>query len=369
MTTGGYDYTFTTDVPDRLICKICHLPSRDPHLSVCCGHIFCKSCIDGVKDSFNTNCPMCRNRKFFTVINKQADREVKGLTVYCTNEDDGCTWKGKVRSLSVHLKTCNYELVQCEYYWIGCKRDVYRKDLKEHNKKHAEEHLALSVKKLKKLECITHQLTMGGIVKSWSRQLDLTSTMTESSSGLVCPVIVKVTEFNRRKRDTDDWCSNSFFSHKKGYKMSLTVSPAGDGNGKGTHLSVFLYLMKGPHDDELTWPLREKFEVKLMNQISNCEHHSVTVDYDKGDDDDSSDNSDTDGSSEEETSDSSDNSDTDGSSEEETSDDVYGDRVTDSSSAEGWGRPKFISNKSLKKATSICQYLKDDCIFLQVSKL
>ena len=34
-------------------------------------------------------------------------------------------------------------------------------------------------------------------------------------------------------------------------------------------VSVSLYLMKGPHDDELTWG---KVEVKLLNQISDCEH-------------------------------------------------------------------------------------------------
>ena len=38
----------------------------------------------------------------------------------------------------------------------------------------------------------------------------------------------------------------------KGYKMCLRGDAAGSGDGKGTHLSMFLYLMKGSHDDELT---------------------------------------------------------------------------------------------------------------------
>ena len=40
--------------------------------------------------------------------------------------------------------------------------------------------------------------------------------------------------------------------------MSLTVLPAGLGEAKSTHVSVYLHLMKDPHDDELTWPLRGK---------------------------------------------------------------------------------------------------------------
>ena len=46
--------------------------------------------------------------------------------------------------------------------------------------------------------------------------------------------------------------------------MCLNVCVAGISEAKGTHLSVFLFLMKGPHDDELTWPLRGKCEVKLL---------------------------------------------------------------------------------------------------------
>ena len=81
------------------------------------------------------------------------------------------------------------------------------------------------------------------------------------------------------KNNSEEWYSDSFYTHNKGYRMCLNVCPAGIGDGKGTHLSVFLCLMKGPHDDELKWPLREKFEVKLMNQISDSKHHLKNVIY------------------------------------------------------------------------------------------
>ena len=107
--------------------------------------------------------------------------------------------------------------------------------------------------------------------------------------------------------------------------MRLCVDTAGDGDGKGTHLSVYLYLMKGPHDDELTWPLRKKFEIKLLNQICDNEHYS---DYQLTDDGD------------------------------------VVDRVTEGDRATcGWGISKLISNEDLHSATYTCQYLKDDCLF------
>ena len=69
---------------------------------------------------------------------------------------------------------------------------MYREHVKDQN---AEQHLELSVRKLRNLECITHQLSMGGMM------LDALSMMTESSCDLVCPVIVKVPEFTRKKID------------------------------------------------------------------------------------------------------------------------------------------------------------------------
>ncbi|XP_065901589.1 TNF receptor-associated factor 4-like [Dysidea avara] len=343
MATGGYEYEFTAVVPDRLVCKVCHQPSRNPHLSECCGHTFCKSCVDEVKDSYHNDCPMCRNEEFSTILNKQIDREVKGLTVHCTNSEDGCTWSGEVRALSAHRGTCDYEMVQCEYHGIGCEEEMYRKDLSDHNKENAQKHLALSVTELKNLRQFTHQLMMGGlgVVRSWPMQLDSLSTMTETSGDLVCPVVVKVPEFTSKKRDKEEWYSNSFYSHNRGYKMCLRVDPSGndpdpddddDDNAESSHMSVYLYLMKGPYDDELTWPLREEFEVKLLNQISDCEHHLDTIDYDNA------------------------------------KDDTAG-RVTDGEKAEGWGESEFISHEDLLNDDPICQYVKNDCVFLQVSKL
>ena len=112
--------------------------------------------------------------------------------------------------------------------------------------------------------------------------------------------------------------------------MCLSIDPDGFGVGKGTHLSVSLYLMKGPHDDELTWPLRGKFEIKLLNQISNSEHYSLTLHF----------HNDTPGSS--------------------------AGRVTvNNKSKQGWGKPLYISKQDLNKS----EYLKDDCLFFQVTKL
>ena len=104
---GGYDCnTFVDSVPHCLICKICHSPSRASYLSVCCGHLFCKSCLDQYRNTAtNSTCPVCRDKKFVTFPNKAVDREIKSLDVYCTNKVLGCEWQGEMNEIKNHLQS------------------------------------------------------------------------------------------------------------------------------------------------------------------------------------------------------------------------------------------------------------------------
>ena len=134
---GGYDYEFVGTPPDTLICKICHYPSREPHLTLCCGHTFCHCCLKNVKKSavLSDACPMCRSSQFTTVPNKQNERAVLGLTVLCTNTKRGCDWIGEVNSINNHLRNndgCKYEEVSCSN---SCGKTLERRHLADHVEK------------------------------------------------------------------------------------------------------------------------------------------------------------------------------------------------------------------------------------------
>ena len=102
---GGYDYSFVDTPPDELVCKICQYPSVEPYLSVCCGHTFCRTCLEAAKQiSMVTNtCPLCREKDFTAVPNKQNERAVNSLHVFCTNKHKGCDWQGELNNITRHL--------------------------------------------------------------------------------------------------------------------------------------------------------------------------------------------------------------------------------------------------------------------------
>ena len=61
------------------------------------------------------------------------------------------------------------------------------------------------------------------------------------------PVFITPPEMIMSNFDTDSqiWQSPPFYTHVGGYKMCLVVDANGRDSGKGTHVSISLYMMKG----------------------------------------------------------------------------------------------------------------------------
>jgi len=564
LSTGGYDYQFVETPPDKLICKICQFPSREPFLSECCGHTFCKSCIDYAKKAtlyYPFLCPVCRSENFPLFRNKQNERDIKSLYVFCSNKERGCEWQGELNNINDHLKNndgcpfeevacsnncenvlqrkflnghlindcprrksdcqychitdefryiegshmekcpkyplpcpndcgisdipregvddhqklcpleevecsnhcgvsmqrqylqghiknecprrevncqhcqilgeqqfiegeheemcpkyplvcpnkceaknvlredmqahkkeCPLEMVQCQYSTVGCNTMIVRKNLLKHNQEKMEEHLSFTMSELvstrdeltatkqcllstkqqlactienniqqlkfaeKRLDDSEQQLALTKIrlngnerrlndneqrlddnqqrlddnelrlddneqrlstnedqLAEAEQQLEfktddvmerlqgeieeieqrlrlemdrkLQQTMKQvqwtvhlntraNNDDQTFPAIIKLSEFERMKDDDDYWFSDTFYTHKDGYNLQLKVFPNGNDVGEGTHVSVYLYMEEGDDDDKLTWPMKKMLRVRLLNQISDSQHHS-----------------------------------------------------------------------------------------------
>uniref|UniRef100_A0A8C3WUI4 TNF receptor-associated factor n=1 Tax=Catagonus wagneri TaxID=51154 RepID=A0A8C3WUI4_9CETA len=83
--------------------------------------------------------------------------------------------------------------------------------------------------------------------------------------------IWKITDFARKRQEavagrTPAIFSPAFYTSRYGYKMCLRAYLNGDGTGRGTHLSLFFVLMKGPNDALLRWPFNQKVTLMLLDQ-------------------------------------------------------------------------------------------------------
>ena len=81
----------------------------------------------------------------------------------------------------------------------------------------------------------------------------------------------KIDDFERRRKEAINGVTMSlysipFYTSRHGYKMCARVYLNGDGMGKGTHLSFFFVVMKGPFDALLPWPFKQKVTLTIINQ-------------------------------------------------------------------------------------------------------
>lgn len=129
-TSGGYDFNFVDKVSEEFVCPICLLVLKEPHLTSCCGHHFCETCVTRIK-SEGRACPFCKEKSFETLIDKSVQRKVNSLQMSCPME--GCGWVESLSSYETHLQTCGYVRMSCDN---GCGRKVFRLCLDIHKEKH-----------------------------------------------------------------------------------------------------------------------------------------------------------------------------------------------------------------------------------------
>lgn len=119
----------------------------------------------------------------------------------------------------------------------------------------------------RRLDRAEHQLTLHEIQLS---EQDMQIQMLEATSynGVY---VWKIDHYSRRYDEavsgkTPSIYSPPFYVGRFGYKVCARLYPNGDGNGKGTHMSMFLVIMRGEYDALLPWPFIQKVHFRLLDQ-------------------------------------------------------------------------------------------------------
>jgi len=318
-------------------------------------------------------CQYCHIEGEYQFIEGSHKQECYEFPVPCPNN---CESKNIPRGkLKAHTeKVCPLEIVHCQYHNVGCEAKMVRKDLVKHDEEMTNEHLLLmksalvdtqmkladseqqlasTERKLQANYADTEQRFLSTVKKleaNYAEELakvkmvvqnqisELEATLQQKTKHVIrihiqaaklslrdqlLPVIIKLPDFVKNKNEKVDWYSDPFYTHHKGYKMKLNVVPAGYDSSEGYYMSVYMYIMSGPFDDQLKWRLKGKFQVTLLNQICDSEHHSVS----------------------------------------------YQNHAKRNQSTAFWYCEEFISYEALDKISATCQYIKDDCLFFEVRQL
>ena len=129
------------------------------------------------------------------------------------------------------------------------------------------------------IDSVSAELSNGSVEKLSAdlADLDLRFQLHENST-TDGHLIWKISDFENRTNDAiigkiRALHSAPCFTEKYGYKFCLRLYLHGDGMGRGTHLSLFLVIMKSEYDDILQWPFQQKIKFKLINQNDRSKDH------------------------------------------------------------------------------------------------
>ena len=127
---GGYDCQLVNLPPSHIQteCSVCLQILKEPCIVSCCGHKFCRECIEPVVEA-GKDCPLCNQPGFSFMREQSLDRALLDFDVFCSAQGDGCEWTGKLRKLEHHLNRsyspenqlsgCQFVEVECVYPQCG----------------------------------------------------------------------------------------------------------------------------------------------------------------------------------------------------------------------------------------------------------
>ena len=268
-------------------------------------------------------CPHCKEMgeyKERTTVHTETCPKVK---VPCPNAQ--CPVSSFGCDIAVHRSTCKYENVSCKYAKLGCEERPLRTDLKKHEDDH-QLHFQITTESVLKHRQQLQQLNFELLQLKQENTKLKEIRHTKSNEKFT----FKLLSFSRMRRDDVDFYSTPFYTSHNGYKLCINIEANGNGEGKGTHVSVYACLMKGDNDDSLTWPFTGSVTTELLNQLEEKNHYARMYMYPYSS--------------------------------------SASKRVTNGQRGRGFGHRKYISHSDLNyNAVKKCQYLVNDTLFFRVS--
>lgn len=114
--------------------------------------------------------------------------------------------------------------------------------------------------------------------------LELESSAVEARLTPTPPYYFTLRNFHHYQKMDYHWESEPFYSYPKGFKFSVTVYPSGTSRCRGSHLSIYVSLLRGEYDDELNWPFQGAVYVELYNNTTKFWDRKPPIEFEESDD-------------------------------------------------------------------------------------
>lgn len=265
---GWRPIQFTAEVPAKLICDLCGmLPFEMATLS--CEHRMCTPCMQWcVFDGGYCPLHVASVRVRRVSLDKNLERAVNALKVYCWNRENGCTEECRVEALQEHfLDHCNYHVTSC----FRCQTTVLLRCLPKHLRAGCAGQVILPAGVSSREGVVASiQAGLSGLLEGVNRLNLRTSDANER--GVTGSLEQGVRELYRSARrfvgNSQDACTAAVLAE-------ISASGAnGQGDASGTAEDrVVLKLLFNPFDSEYPYDLwkDDTFTLRILGELTNVE--------------------------------------------------------------------------------------------------
>ena len=80
------------------------------------------------------------------------------------------------------------------------------------------------------------------------------------------------------------WQSPAFYTFPNGYKLCAAVYPHGTSSGRGSHISMYVSILRGEFDDQLQWPFQGSVSIDIFNYSTQKWDRKSAIEFEASDD-------------------------------------------------------------------------------------
>ena len=266
------------------------------------GHLMCRKCYFPLDDVKPEICPKHRATVF---VDMSTTRSIRCMPVECPANKTfkvKCPWSGEYGQVARHLDDCVFIPGSARVIMQNAMLKAVSQGAEQERKelKQAITHLRQmqrdSDNRLVAMEKLLDETTRD-LMQKYEEQaklldrvslklampkMDATSSAATAAEDEIPPsydgkLLWSIKDYSVKRTLTDSVYGQKylespvFFTSKDGYKLRMRLYPNGDGDGKGSHVSLFFQILPGEYDELLEWPFNEKVSFKILDTVNKTQ--------------------------------------------------------------------------------------------------
>ena len=84
--------------------------------------------------------------------------------------------------------------------------------------------------------------------------------------------IFKITDVAQHRKNETPIFTDAVYSYLQERIVGIRIYPQGVGTGRGTHVALFIHMIKGDFDNSLVWPFRGTVTISVLDQSCSGDH-------------------------------------------------------------------------------------------------